>query len=176
MLILETQRLAIQSKPSEIRKVERFIDGICDYFNINNDYFGNILIAVTEAVNNAIYHGNAGDPTKRVGIAFEAKNKNLYFNISDEGTGFDITNISDPTDPNVEYPGKGIYLMKHLADEVEFRENGRIASLKFSIASIHNKIADARIQEFKKHLEQNPVIPQNDKTISPDATISDMMS
>ncbi|MBU0488289.1 MAG: ATP-binding protein [Bacteroidetes bacterium] len=137
-----------------MHKVERFIDEICDYFNVNNDYFGNILIAITEAVDNAMQHGNGNVNGKLVTLEFEARDGKLCFSVKDEGDGFDFLNIKDPTDPTIEFTGqgKGIYLMQHLADDIEFKENGREVILKFSISSINNKVATARIEEFMKHI------------------------
>jgi serine/threonine-protein kinase RsbW len=55
------------------------------------------------------------------------------FTISDEGHGFDYLNLPDPTDPeNIEKPsGRGVFLMKHLADQIIFSENGRVVELYF---------------------------------------------
>ena len=106
---------------------------VCDVFNVNEDNYGNILIAVTEAVNNAIYHGNQGNPKKRIKIGFESGEKNIKFSVTDEGKGFDYANLPDPTDPlNLDKPhGRGVFLMKNLADKVEFNNNGQEVLLTF---------------------------------------------
>jgi len=90
------------SVPENISFAERMIDEICDEYSINEDYYGNILISLTEAVNNAIQHGNKNDPTKKVQIVFNAAAdlNGFSFTIKDEGNGFDYTNIPDPTDHN----------------------------------------------------------------------------
>ena len=51
-------RLSIPSDYESISKVETLIDEVCSRLNVKEDYYGNVLIAVTEAVNNAIQHGN----------------------------------------------------------------------------------------------------------------------
>ena len=56
------EKLILESKPENISSVERFVEEICDYYNINDTYFGNILIALTEAFNNSLTHGNQCDP------------------------------------------------------------------------------------------------------------------
>ena len=60
MIPAKGETLNITSSSDNIRLVERLVEDVCDVFNLNEDNYGNILIAVTEAVNNAIYHGNEG--------------------------------------------------------------------------------------------------------------------
>ena len=104
--------------------------------NIKEDHYGNILIALTEAVNNAITHGNKLDPNKKVNLNMETTTEKVEFTIIDEGPGFNYNDIPDPTLPeNLEkLSGRGIFLMKSLADEVDFENNGAIIKLKFSLS------------------------------------------
>ena len=113
--------------------MERLIEDVCEIYNVSEDNFGNILIAVTEAVNNAISHGNKNNPSKSVQIGFENMEKKLTFSVSDEGSGFDYNGLPDPTDPtNIDkVNGRGVFLMKHLADKVEFNQNGKEVLLTF---------------------------------------------
>lgn len=124
----------IDSKSESIQIVEKHIDEICKEISINEDFYGNILIAVTESVNNAIHHGNKSNPAKSVKIGVEKTEDQLLFRVEDEGDGFDFDNLPDPTDPaNIEKPhGRGVFLMKNLADEVEFENSGKVAILKFN--------------------------------------------
>ena len=55
-------QINFSSKVENLSLVEKFIDNVCEENKVNHDFYGNILIALTEAVNNAIFHGNAGDP------------------------------------------------------------------------------------------------------------------
>lgn len=113
--------------------IESFIDNAKERFELNEDMYGNIMIAVTEAVNNAIKHGNSNDKSKNVFISLFLDNSMLRFVIKDEGIGFNFDNLPDPTSPeNLEkLGGRGIFLMKHLSDEVDFKENGRVVELSF---------------------------------------------
>ena len=115
--------------------IESFIDNAKEKFQLNDDIYGNIMIAVTEAVNNAIRHGNKSESTKNVTLALSLENGLIKFKIEDEGNGFDYHNLPDPTAPeNLEKPGgRGIFLMKHLSDEVTFKESGRVVELSFYI-------------------------------------------
>jgi serine/threonine-protein kinase RsbW len=91
------------------------------------------MIAVTESVNNAIMHGNKNDRTKNVTLSLSLNNNVINFRIKDEGIGFDFQNLPDPTSPeNLDKPsGRGIFLMKHLSDEVNFSNNGSLVELSF---------------------------------------------
>lgn len=130
--------LRFDSKPENIAVVERLIDKLSEEHNIIPEHYGNVLIAMTEGVNNAIVHGNKLDPDKSVTVACSVNDKNLVFRITDEGPGFDYDHLPDPTAPeNIEKPhGRGVFLMRHLADECTFEDDGRIVELTF-----HNVLA-----------------------------------
>ena len=127
------QSIEIASSLENITEVETLIDNVCDALNLNEDNYGNILIAVTEAVNNAIVHGNSNLPDKKVKVEVENIDEKVIFTVSDEGSGFDFDNLPDPTAPeNLERPdGRGIFLMKNLSDEVEFIGDGSVVNITF---------------------------------------------
>ncbi len=135
MVLMEAQKLELESTIDSLKEVEKLIDQVCTDYKINDEYYGNILIAVTEAVNNAIIHGNKQNPEKKFSIVFNSWEDQLVFSISDQGDGFDFNNLPDPTDPaNIEKPnGRGIFLMKNLADKIEFEDNGRKVNISFKI-------------------------------------------
>lgn len=130
---LEKKEITINSSVENLVYVEREIEAIFDEFNISFDLFGNVLIAVTEAVNNAIQYGNRNDVTKQVIIRFQAKNQRLSVVIADEGQGFDYESLPDPTAPeNLEkMEGRGIFLMKSLSDGLSFYKNGSEVEMTF---------------------------------------------
>lgn len=125
--------IEVPSLSENIRMIESFIDNAKEKFNLDDDIYGNIMIAITEAVNNAIKHGNQSDSSKNVSLSLFLDDSQIKFRVEDEGHGFDYENLPDPTAPeNIEKPGgRGIFLMKHLSDEVEFMEGGRIVELRF---------------------------------------------
>jgi serine/threonine-protein kinase RsbW len=133
-MVASTHKIQLESNYQSLSAVEKFIEEVCEENNVGEDNFGNILVAVTEAVNNAIQHGNRLDPTKKIEMEAETIGHAIQFKISDQGKGFDFSNIPDPTEPqNLEKPnGRGVFLMKNLADAVAFEENGRIVQLKFN--------------------------------------------
>lgn len=134
---MNTISIQIPSIIENIRMIESFIDNAKERFHLDEDLYGNIMIAVTEAVNNAIKHGNGGNSSKNVFLSLTLNENLLRFVVKDEGSGFDHNELPDPTAPeNLEKPGgRGIFLMKHLSDEVEFRENGKTVELSFYMNS-----------------------------------------
>jgi serine/threonine-protein kinase RsbW len=80
------------------------------------------MVAVTESVNNAIRHGNKLDKNKSVFLSVNSEENQLKFTIEDEGPGFNPDTLPDPTAPeNLDkLGGRGIFLMKHLSDQVHF--------------------------------------------------------
>jgi serine/threonine-protein kinase RsbW len=137
MLVTENQKIRIASKSENIFLVEKMIEDVCELFNISEDYYGNILVALTEAVNNAIHHGNKTNPNKNIDISFKALPTHISFVVKDEGDGFNYNALPDPTNPeNIEKPnGRGVFLMINLADKVTFEDNGSKVVLDFNIAT-----------------------------------------
>lgn len=114
--------------------VERMVVSLCEQMNIKEEKFGNILLALTEAVDNAIEHGNKNNPDKTVELSYKSSSEGLTFTVADQGQGFDPSDVADPTNPkNISEEGRGLFLMKHLADKVDFEENGKKVVLSFNL-------------------------------------------
>ena len=130
---MNTVKIQIPSLVENIRIVESFIDNAKDQFKISDDLYANIMVAVTESVNNAIRHGNNGDKSKNVHLTLTLEDKTVRFIVEDEGDGFDFNNLPDPTAPeNLDKPGgRGIFLMQNLCDEVNFSNNGSAVEMVF---------------------------------------------
>lgn len=130
---MDSLKLQIPSLTENIRIVESFIDNVKDKFQIDDDIYGNIMVAVTESVNNAIRHGNKLDKSKNVFLTVDCEENKLKFTVEDQGAGFDYTSLPDPTAPeNLDkLGGRGIFLMKHLCDEVSFENEGRKVEMVF---------------------------------------------
>lgn len=131
----EIVTMELNSQPESLSAVEKIVEDVKNKFKVNEDSYGNMLVALTEAVSNAIYHGNQLNPKKKINLSYQFSDGSLSFTIVDEGTGFDYYNLPDPTAPeNLEKEcGRGIFLMKHLSDQVIFSENGRVVELYFKI-------------------------------------------
>jgi len=85
-----------------------------------------VEIALREALANAIIHGNHENPGKHVHVRCRCETSEISIAVKDEGRGFDVDKIADPTAPenNGSIHGRGIYLMKALMDEVRFEDGG----------------------------------------------------
>jgi len=134
-MVKSEHKIEFESDPNNISKVEDFVDAVVKDFKVKEEIYGNILVTMTEAANNAIMHGNGGDLDKKVRMYVEETDKGLSFFVEDEGEGFNYEQLPDPTAPeNVESPtGRGIFLIKQLSDEIIFHDNGRKVEVKFSI-------------------------------------------
>jgi serine/threonine-protein kinase RsbW len=125
------------SKAENITIVEKFIDDLRNEVNIGDDVYGNILISLTEAANNAMLHGNRADEKKQVEVSYSVddRGKNISFIVKDQGPGFDYNNLPDPTAPeNLERTsGRGVFLMMQLADMVVFSDKGATVEMQFRI-------------------------------------------
>lgn len=130
---MKTIKISIPSLLENIKIIESFIDNARDKFEINDDIYGNIMISVTECISNAIVHGNKKDKDKLVHLELLIENNSLKFTIQDEGNGFDYNQLKDPTAPeNIDkVGGRGIFLIKHLADELKFEEEGKKTIISF---------------------------------------------
>jgi serine/threonine-protein kinase RsbW len=86
----------------------------------------NIFVALDEAIANAIKHGNKCDPNKRIHIVAEITAQQARFTITDEGEGFDLKSLPNPTDPDsIMRPcGRGVMLIYHIMDEVRYNTRG----------------------------------------------------
>ena len=130
------KQISLDSDPNVVHTVESLIDEIRNQLDFKEDVYGNVMIAVTEAVNNGIIHGNKMDQSKQILIDIEKKNDfRLLVRVRDEGEGFDHTTLKDPTAPeNLEnIGGRGVFLMTHLADELNFSDEGRVVEMIFNI-------------------------------------------
>src|SRR5690606_15716431 len=134
---MNTISIQLASIAENIRMMASFIDNAKQRFNLEDDIYGNIMNAVTEAVNNAIKHGNNSNKLKNVHLSLSLEQSMIKFIVKDEGSGFDYENLPDPTAPeNLEKPGgRGIFLMKHLSDEVKFADGGKVVEMSFYINS-----------------------------------------
>jgi len=128
-------KMVFKSEIKNINLVERLIDDISAKYQLHSDIYGKLLLAVVEGVNNAIVHGNKLESDKDVILQYQITDKDIQFVITDNGPGFDYRNLPDPTKPeNIEKThGRGIFLMKHLADEVEFNDKGNEVKVVFNL-------------------------------------------
>lgn len=127
--------LQLPSKEESITLLEELIENIADTYNVGEDTFANMMTCLNEALINAIKHGNKLDATKKVIVNADVDNRRIIWTVTDEGQGFDYVHLPDPTSPeNLEsLTGRGVYIMKHLADQCIFNTSGNEVELHFKI-------------------------------------------
>ena len=128
-------KLSLQSTPANIAEVEPFVEKIKNALNIGDEVYGNILITLTEAVNNSILHGNESIESREVEITCTGTDKMVSFFVKDQGEGFNYNNLPDPTDPENlhKLTGRGVFLMKQLSDTLIFSNSGSMVELQFKL-------------------------------------------
>jgi serine/threonine-protein kinase RsbW len=118
--------LTIPSDPAEARRIQEEIEQLLHAHHVNEHDVFSIKLALEEALVNAIKHGNQMDRSKKVRIAYQLLPDRFHLQITDDGPGFDPSDVPDPTAfENLERPcGRGLMLMRHYMTEVAFNERG----------------------------------------------------
>ena len=134
---IKVKELTISSIKNQIQKVENFIDDIFDEYKIKNEFYGKVSISLSEAIKNAIVHGNKSDSSKDVKIRCEFIKNDLKFYVIDGGQGFDFMNYNKNNislEDNNDIESQGIFLMKFLSDKIEFEKEGSVVCLYFYVS------------------------------------------
>lgn len=142
------EKLVIQSNINNLVEVERFVSTVCDTFNVNN-YAGTISMALLQAVENAIIHGNQNNPDLKVTITSELCRGGICFTVADEGRGFNYQQYGDL--PLSDEQGTGIFLMKSLSDKLTFINNGSTVRMEYLINGIEATRAVERIMVLRNY-------------------------
>lgn len=126
-----------KSNPNRLAKIEKDILTMLDEFNLSKSLRIKIELAIAEAIANSVIHGNNADPKKSISVTINQNSKKLFLKIKDQGKGFDVNRIPDPTDPEniLKGNGRGIYIMNSVADDLEFNfsEDGTELILGFDL-------------------------------------------
>jgi len=129
--------IQFESKPENILLAEKFIDDLRIEAKIVDSVYEDIWVAVTEAANNAMTHGNQDNIEKKVEISckLDERSQILSLIVKDEGPGFDFDNIPDPTTPENlnRVNGRGVFLMKELAQAIFYSNQGARVDMLFSL-------------------------------------------
>lgn len=127
--------LTLPSDPKNVEKVEPFVDEVVTRYGLSPDLHGSILVSLTEAVTNAILHGNSSDRSKVVNISLRRQKDALSISVSDEGPGFNPCEVPDPTTPECldKCGGRGLYLMRQLSDDCRFTRGGSTVEMRFKL-------------------------------------------
>ena len=133
------KQLRIPSNIAYLKEVDIFFDQLLRSKKVPKSVQGYINLSICESVNNAIYHGNKQDLNKWVTISAELVSDCLYVEVEDEGNGFNFMDLPDPTSKeNLKSEGgRGLFIITHLVDQINFKNNGSIIQLKFKLNREH---------------------------------------
>ncbi len=115
--------LICPSDPKEIGSVETFLHRVNKRMKFDDGMMYRLLVATTEAVNNAIVHGNRTDPLKLVIVTCLITRRSMKIRVRDQGAGFDPGLVPNPLDDKnlLKESGRGVFLMRSLMDDVRFK-------------------------------------------------------
>jgi len=122
---VKTLFLEIESERNNINKVETLMLKANESFGLTEDRFAKMMIALTEIIMNAIVHGNKENPQKKVRVYVEYDDKVMRIAVTDEGEGFEIENLSDPTlsENLLDLRGRGVFIAKSMFDEFYYQHH-----------------------------------------------------
>jgi len=126
----------IASRLTELRAVKQATRAFVEQAGLRPQAAFDWVLAVHEIVANAIVHGNRGEATKRVWIAFEVADEQVVATVRDEGSGFDhATACADcrQAREGATASGRGLLLVSHLVDEIAFADSGRTVTIRKAI-------------------------------------------
>jgi hypothetical protein len=136
----------------EIAKLERFVEEICEYYNINNDYFGNILLATTEAAE-ILFSLNESVEGDKIAISFDRNKKGLIFKIKLENGVQSGNETEDILDREIRRHklSKDIFIIKALTDEITISVNAKSIIMVFYVSSMNYEKSLYRINQLKDY-------------------------
>jgi serine/threonine-protein kinase RsbW len=116
-------RMSLSSRFENIELAQHLCGKLLDGRDVPEETKHWLLMALREALANAIKHGNRQDTSKRIHLEMDVVGQNLQISIRDEGEGFDPTAVDDPLAPEnrLKTSGRGIFYMKTFMDDVRFR-------------------------------------------------------
>lgn len=135
----------LESTLESVNKAEETATQVASSLGFDEDERFKIAMAVREAAVNAVLHGNAYDPKKKVRLAYEERGESLIITVSDEGRGILPDEIPDPLIPEnlLKTSGRGIFLMRSFMDDVQIRTLQPGTEITMT-KRVHGRAADAK--------------------------------
>jgi serine/threonine-protein kinase RsbW len=131
----DIEKFEFPSKISSLKKFYKVFERFKRCFDISDDDYDRLFLASSEAFMNAIIHGNKFDPWKKVYVKVKVYKTFYEVEIEDEGEGFEPESLPNPTDDEnlLKESGRGVYLMRAIADTVKFQKTSRGMKVKIKI-------------------------------------------
>lgn len=126
-------RLSLNSTYQESEKVPDFVTDIQEKSQLEEDTTGNLMLLLSEAVTNAIVHGNKLDEKKKVEVEVQINSKKIVSTVKDQGDGFDPEAANNPLKEEnlLKDSGRGIFLIREISDSIDYLDNG--TKIRFSL-------------------------------------------
>ena len=150
-MVNNNQSVSIKLQPNSIRDIESFVDTICDQLFINDTYYGNILMSVTELFNYLLINNHE----KKLNITYNSDYKNIIisFHPIDLQVIKSISKTIDIDDIIHQDNDKNIFLIHSLVDNIT-ESNDDTISFEFDISALHNEIYNQRAATLKKYFSK----------------------
>ena len=133
--MVQTTNITLLSTFDELERAVDFIEDFVSTNQLSEDLLERMRLVGSEAITNAIKHGNELDPEKKVGFGVGISNGFVEMRVSDEGPGFVIEEIPDPlaSENLLAEGGRGVYFIFEFSDEVVFEDDGAVLLARFKL-------------------------------------------
>jgi serine/threonine-protein kinase RsbW len=132
---VEQKTLVLHSNAEGVTMVDPFLRSIQLVGNLSFDKYHNLLVAVTEAVNNAIIHGHQYDESKLISLEVTVSGNDIGVCVRDSGKVFNVNDVPDPRLPEnvLREGGRGVFLIRSLSDASTFHitDGGMVVTMLF---------------------------------------------
>lgn len=133
----DTKQLVLSSTFDEMNRLEPYVNELKNWAQLGEEDYNRIMLTLSEAVNNAIVHGNDENPDKQVHInsVLDNEGKLMKISVEDEGEGFDPEALPDPLKEEnlMNEGGRGVYLIEQYADDIQFTKSGTKVTITFKL-------------------------------------------
>ncbi len=150
------QSISIKLQPESIRNIENFVDTICDQLFINDTYYGNILMSLTELFN-CLLTSNGDNENVNIIYNSDYKKINISFYPVDNQIVESLTKAINIDDIIQEESNKNIFLINSLVDNITINKLGQL-SFEFDISALHNEIYYHRAALLKKYFSKQTIV------------------
>jgi serine/threonine-protein kinase RsbW len=122
----------ISNDNHHLKEISNVLINLLKEKNVKEEIVFDVHVSFEEALRNAMIHGNKSEPDKKVKVETEVTDEYVVIHVEDEGEGFDPGSLPDPTleENLLREGGRGVYLIKHLMDEVTYENAGRKVIMK----------------------------------------------
>ena len=131
----QTYNVTLSSTFDQAETIPDFVDKIVDECGLDEDPSETFKLILSEAVTNAIVHGNKENPDKSVYVKIEITDDFMSAEVKDEGEGFELEAKKDPLKEEnlLDTSGRGIFLIQQFSDHMEFKENGTLLTFRVNL-------------------------------------------